>query len=137
MFSRAPLASQQFRNTGTKMFLNGDQKIFRRVKNLRYVINTVSKKLIKATVTWSRGEGDTDALRHMDYMSEGAGKQQHQLAPRSRPEAKITTGTLSIKTSILRQPGVQQQYIPMQRICTSKGVKLIFTVGHISITATS
>lgn len=29
MFSRAPLASQQLRNTGTNMFLNGGQKILR------------------------------------------------------------------------------------------------------------
>jgi len=29
MFSSAPLASQQLRNTGTNMFLNGDQKILK------------------------------------------------------------------------------------------------------------
>lgn len=29
MFSRAPLASQQLRNTGTNMFLNGGQKILK------------------------------------------------------------------------------------------------------------
>lgn len=46
MFSRAPLASQQLRNTGTNMFLNGAQKILGRKERNRDDYKNIGEILI-------------------------------------------------------------------------------------------